>query len=84
VLISTESSVEPLARLDGVVEVKPLGESPTTAGAKDWEIRLRERTSAQTILERCFESGIMLRRFDHTEPSLHDAFVALVGAQERA
>jgi len=80
VLISTASSVEPLARLDGVVEVKPLGESPTRAGTKDWEIRLREQTSAQAILETCFESGIVLRRFDHYEPSLHDAFVALVGA----
>jgi ABC-2 type transport system ATP-binding protein len=81
VLISTASSVAPLARLDGVVEIKPLGESPTKAGAKDWEIRLREHTSAQAILERCFESGIVLRRFDHSEPSLHDAFVALVGAE---
>ena len=80
VLISTESSVEPLAKLDGVVEIKPLGESATRAGTKDWEIRLRERTSAQVILERCFESGIVLHRFDHSEPSLHDAFVALVGA----
>jgi ABC-2 type transport system ATP-binding protein len=81
VLISTESSVEPLANLHGVVEIKPLGEAPGKAGAKDWEIRLRERTSAQAILERCFESGIVLRRFDHSEPSLHDAFVALVGAE---
>ncbi|HEY3515431.1 MAG TPA: ATP-binding cassette domain-containing protein [Gammaproteobacteria bacterium] len=84
VLISTESSVEPLAKLDGVVEIKPLGESPARAGMKDWEIRLRERTSAQAILERCFESGIALHRFDHSEPSLHDAFVALVGQQEQA
>ena len=33
------------------------------------------------MLERCFASGIVLRRFDHSEPSLHDAFVALVGAE---
>jgi ABC-2 type transport system ATP-binding protein len=84
VLISTEGNVEPLARLGGVVEIKLLGESPTTAGAKDWEIRLSERTNAQAILERCFASGIVLRRFDHSEPSLHDAFVALVGAETRA
>jgi ABC-2 type transport system ATP-binding protein len=79
VLISTESSVDPLAKLDGVVEVKLLGESPTKPGSKDWEVRLREQTSAQAILERCFESGIVLRRFDHSEPSLHDVFVSLVG-----
>ena len=81
VLISTASSVDPLARVDGVAEIKPLGESPTNPGAKDWEIRLRGQTSAQAILERCFQSGIVLRRFDHSEPSLHDAFVALVGSE---
>ena len=84
VLISTESSVEPLAGLDAVASITPLGESPTTPGTKDWEIRLRgqtnAQTSAQTILEKCFQSGIVLRRFDQSEPSLHDAFVALVGA----
>jgi ABC-2 type transport system ATP-binding protein len=79
VLISTESSIDPLAALEGVAEIKPLGESPTTPGTRDWEIRLRGQTSAQTILEKCFHSGIALRRFDQSEPSLHDAFVALVG-----
>ena len=81
VLISTESSIDPLAGFVGVAEIKPLGESPTTPGTKDWEIRLRGETSAQAILERCFQGGIVLRRFDHSEPSLHDAFVALVGAE---
>jgi ABC-2 type transport system ATP-binding protein len=85
VLISTESSIDPLTGLDGVAGITPLGESPsqfdTGAGTKDWEIRLSGRTSAQAILERCFQSGIVLRRFDHSEPSLHDAFVALVGAE---
>jgi ABC-2 type transport system ATP-binding protein len=81
VLISTESSIDPLVGLDGVAEIKPLGASPTNPGAKDWEIRLRGQTSAQAILETCFQSGVVLRRFDHSEPSLHDAFVTLVGAE---
>jgi len=75
VLIRTESSIDALVGLDGVAGIKPLGERPT----KDWEIRLRGQTSAQLILEKCFQNGIVLRRFDHSEPSLHDAFVALVG-----
>ncbi len=79
VLISTESSIDSLNGLDAVAEIKPQGDSPTTPGAKDWEIRLRGQASAQAILEKCFQSGIVLRRFDHSEPSLHDAFVALVG-----
>jgi ABC-2 type transport system ATP-binding protein len=80
VLISTEGSVDALAKLDGVAEIKPLAASPASSAAKDWEIRLRGQTSAQAILEKCFQSGIVLRRFDHSEPSLHDVFVTLVGA----
>jgi ABC-2 type transport system ATP-binding protein len=79
VLISTSSSVDALQGLDGIAEIRPLGDSPTTPGSRDWEIRLRGESSAQAVLERCFQSGIVLRRFDHSEPSLHDAFVALVG-----
>jgi ABC-2 type transport system ATP-binding protein len=80
VLISTESGIESLTGLEGIAEIKPLGPG-------DWEIRLHANTnaqaSAQTILERCFQSGIVLRRFDQSEPSLHDAFVSLVGAGEK-
>jgi len=81
VLISTASNIDALGGLDGVAEIKAVGDSPTNSGAKDWEIRLRGQTDAQAVLEKCFQSGIVLRRFDHTEPSLHDAFVALVGAE---
>jgi ABC-2 type transport system ATP-binding protein len=80
VLISTESSLDALAGFDGIAEIKPLDGAAGT-GARDWEIRLRGETSAQTILEKCFQGGIVLRRFDHSEPSLHDAFVSLVGNQ---
>jgi ABC-2 type transport system ATP-binding protein len=80
VLISTESAIESLTGLEGIADIKPLGPG-------DWEIRLHANTnaqaSAQTILERCFKSGIVLRRFDQSEPSLHDAFVSLVGAEEK-
>jgi ABC-2 type transport system ATP-binding protein len=78
VLISTDSGIDALAGLDGIEEIKSLG-------PQDWEIRLRDQSdaqaSAQAILARCFSSGIVLRRFDQSEPSLHDAFVALVGAE---
>jgi ABC-2 type transport system ATP-binding protein len=74
VLISTENGIDPLAGLDGVAAI-------TSLGPQEWEIRLRAETSAQSILEKCFASGIVLRRFDHSEPSLHEAFVSLVGAE---
>jgi len=83
VLISAEGSVDALAKLDGVAEIQPLGESHTSAATKEWEIRLRGQTSAQEILEKCFQSGIVLRRFDHSEPTLHDVFVSLVGADAK-
>jgi ABC-2 type transport system ATP-binding protein len=79
VLISTESSIDALAGMDGVAEVKLLGVSSTKPDTKDWEIRLCEQTSAQAVLARCFESRIVLQRFDHSEPSLHDVFVTLAG-----
>jgi ABC-2 type transport system ATP-binding protein len=81
VLISTETGIDPLLGLEGIADIKPLGESATQSGTRDWEIRLRGQTSAQTILEKCFQNGIVLRRFDHTEPSLHDVFVSMVGAE---
>jgi ABC-2 type transport system ATP-binding protein len=84
VLISTESRIDPLNGVDGIAEIKPLGDSATSPGTKDWEIRLQGSANAQSILERCFSSGIVLRRFDHSEPSLHDAFVALVGSEDIA
>ena len=80
VRISTASSIDPLVGLEGIAEIKPLAESSTHSETRDWEIRLHAQTSAQAILERCSQTGIVLRRFDHSEPSLHDAFVALVAA----
>jgi ABC-2 type transport system ATP-binding protein len=82
VLISTESSIDPLAGLDSIAGIRPL-EGSAGPGTRDWEIQLRGQSSAQSILEKCFQSGIVLRRFDHSEPSLHDAFVSLVGAVEK-
>jgi len=80
VLISTESSIDPLVGLEGIAEIKPAGEA-ANSGFRDWEIQLRGQTSAQSILEKCFQNGIVLKRFDHTEPSLHEAFVSMVSAQ---
>lgn len=84
VLISTASSVDALAGFDCVADIRSLGTVSTDSGTTDWEIRLRDHSSAQEILERCFQEGIVLRRFDQSEPSLHDAFVALVASGGQA
>ena len=44
-----------------------------TIGTSGTNAKSGAKTSAQTILERCFKTGIVLRRFNHSEPSLHDA-----------
>ena len=48
-----------------------------------WEIQLQENADPRIILQKCFEKGIALHRFDYTPPSLHDVFVHLVGCDAR-
>lgn len=79
VLIETPSDVAPLEALDGVLDVRPIDDDGSRAGGPQWEIRIQEHMNPQSILRRCFDSGIALERFDHSEPSLHDVFVELVG-----
>jgi ABC-2 type transport system ATP-binding protein len=46
-----------------------------------WQLNITEEADPQLILSLCFEQGIQLRKFEFTEPSLHDVFVQLVGDQ---
>lgn len=84
VLVETSSNIDALARLDGVLGVSAINAEGTrhddSTAAQSWEIRIHERMNPQAILEQCFATGIVLKRFDYSEPSLHDVFVALVGA----
>ena len=80
-VIETSDDVAPLGQLPGV-----LGLAPTTGdGARPggYEVRLRESADPQEVLARCFERGIRLRRFDHSDPTLHEVFVNLVGPEAR-
>ena len=86
VVIETRDDIRPLKELTGVLRIsRPETDSGIGAADADgystWEIRIEERMDPQTILEKCFSAGIALRRFDHSEPSLHDVFVALVGSE---
>lgn len=78
-VIESGDDVAPLARLEGVLELAPV------TGAKDgtYTLRLRESADPQAILMSCFERGIRLRRFDHSDPTLHEVFVNLVGPDAR-
>lgn len=86
VFIETRDEIKALRELPGVIRIsQPEADSPdrTTdaAGYSSWEIQIEERMDPQAILEQCFAAGIALRRFDHSEPSLHDVFVALVSRE---
>jgi ABC-2 type transport system ATP-binding protein len=79
-VIESDDDVAPLARLPGVVALASAGN-----GAKPgtYELRLRESADPQEVLASCFERGIRLKRFDHSDPTLHEVFVNLVGPEAR-
>jgi len=86
VRIETEDDVAALENLKDVVHVRPVEENGADASpepARQWELEVRDGADSQSILEACFQNKIRLRQFDHTEPSLHDVFVALVGPEAR-
>ncbi len=80
-VIESQDDVAPLGRLPGVLELT----APNENGAKPgtWVLRLRESADPQEVLASCFEHGIRLRRFDHSDPTLHEVFVNLVGDEAR-
>jgi ABC-2 type transport system ATP-binding protein len=81
VVLESDDDLQPLRELSDVQALVPLAGDGVRPGT--WELRLRELADPQVILERCFERGIRLRRFDHSEPSLHEVFVDLVGPEAR-
>ncbi len=86
VRIETEDSIDSLAQIDGVVELRAIdGEgAPTEARVgPHWELLLGDQLDAQAILEACFAKSIRLKRFDQSDPTLHEVFVHLVGPEAR-
>jgi ABC-2 type transport system ATP-binding protein len=73
---SDSGSIESLRALREVVSITPGPDGR-------WEIELSENANPQAVLEACFTSGIRLRSFQFTEPTLHDVFLKLVGPDAR-
>jgi len=86
VRIETGDDIAPLRDLREVLSLAPVpprsGE-PTGPNAGAWDIELREHADPQSILQECFARKIRLRGFNQTDPSLHDVFVRLVGAEAK-
>ncbi|MEZ5489477.1 MAG: ATP-binding cassette domain-containing protein [Gammaproteobacteria bacterium] len=81
VLLETAGDVAGLARLDSVARITASETEPGTV--PHWVVEITNNAQPQDILKYCFDAGIPLSRFEYAEPSLHDVFVDLVGAEAR-
>ena len=80
-VIESDDDVMPLAELSSVLELAPVRDNGAKPGS--YELRLRENADPQAVLASCFERGIRLKRFDQSDPTLHEVFVNLVGPEAR-
>ena len=78
--IETSDDPTPLRALPGVDSLRPVDDQHQLGS---YELHVRESLDPQAILEASFQNRIQLRRFDQTDPSLHDVFVHLVGPEAR-
>jgi len=79
-LIETPDDVAPIAAIPEVTAVTPVEAAP--GGDPVYEVALVEGADAQIVLKTAFETGVRLKRFDQSEPALHDIFVQVVGEAE--
>jgi ABC-2 type transport system ATP-binding protein len=80
-VIESDDDVRPLAQLPSVLALAPAQGNGAKPGS--YELKLRENADPQAVLASCFERGIRLKRFDHSDPTLHEVFVNLVGPEAR-
>jgi ABC-2 type transport system ATP-binding protein len=86
VRLETDADVSGLEALPDVEEVFTIDQDGLRVEDRTgplYEFRIKENADPQVILEACFDQRIKLRRFDHSEPTLHDVFVHLVGEEAR-
>jgi len=84
VRIETEDDLAPLRQLADVASLSRVEKNDASInGAHWWDLELRESADAHAILQTCFAQRIRLRSFNQSDPTLHEVFVSLVGAQAR-
>ncbi|MFP3944734.1 MAG: ABC transporter ATP-binding protein [Alphaproteobacteria bacterium] len=82
VRLEADGDLSELNALEGVAAVHPPDGTVREFGEEErpyWEVVLRRGADPQDILKACFDRRIALRRFDQSEPNLHEIFVTLVG-----
>ncbi|MDX1491058.1 MAG: ATP-binding cassette domain-containing protein [Pseudohongiellaceae bacterium] len=82
VTIECAGDISQLRQIEGVIDIIE-ATPPQGSNIKRWEILIHEQTNPQLLLQNCFEKGLNLSHFDHTQASLHDVFVHLVGSEAK-
>lgn len=77
--VVTRAEVE---ALPGVIEVIDAGASSDPEGGHQWRCRFAGGQSPHEALKTAFLKGLDIRRFEAHEPTLHEAFIVLTGANE--
>ena len=78
-VIRTRDAVEPLRRAVGV---RSIDAAPSRDGEdRSYVIELARGVDPNTVLRAAFDAGMHLSRFENTNATLHDIFVAIVGAR---
>lgn len=78
----------PMVQLGARGDLAPLRSLPSVATLQqvhpgEWNITLQPGADPQSVLAGCFTLGLPLTSFQAIQPSLHDVFVHLVGADAR-
>jgi len=76
VRIGVDGSPDALQRVPSIRSVRPAEGAPNLL-----EVDLAPGADPDSLLRTCFESGVVLRSFDRSDPTLLDVFKALVKAQ---
>lgn len=79
--LRTREDAAALGAVPGVTSCRRVG---SEGGVGEWEILAGADSSLERVLAACMSESISLLHFTTIEPSLHDVFVHLVGAQAAA
>ena len=85
VILECDGDIRPALNNNSILGVQEVfsDEQHKSSTSRRWEIQIKDSTDPQSILQCCVQAGIPLSRFDHTQPSLHDVFVHLVGSDAK-
>jgi len=77
--LRTTSDISPVQNVAGVKAIRQIGQAENSQN--EWEITAERSLSIEALIACCIENRIALSHFTTLEPSLHEVFVHLVGAE---